>query len=285
MDKWKGLTENLKAKYAVVRVVKSNSEKELLLLQNRVDGNRVMLRNYPGKLTSVYELLNQKQLPNIPRVLETGKKEAGSYVLEEFIEGKPLDNGNYTLEHTLDILKQVCTALDKLHEIGVVHRDVKPGNLIETEEGKVYLIDLDAARIYKTHIENDTCALGTTGYAAPEQFRIVQSDHRADIFALGVTLNVLLTGEHPSKQLCTGRMRHIVLKCTQMDPKTRYQTVKAVWKEASVLAWRKKCKVHKRTIEIIIAVITIGLFAVGGMTWKNKKLTQSSVKETDKGQS
>lgn len=105
------------------------------------------------------------------------------------------------------MLRQICNALSSLHALGIVHRDIKPDHLLQNADGKVYLLDLDAARLYKNHVDRDTCTLGTTGFAAPEQFGIVQTDHRADIFALGVTLNILLTGYHPSKQLCTGWFR------------------------------------------------------------------------------
>ena len=68
------------------------------------------------------------------------------------------------------------------------------------------LIDFDAARIYQDESESDTQILGTTGFAAPEQYGISQSDERADIYSLGVLLNIMLTGEHPSRGLADGRM-------------------------------------------------------------------------------
>ena len=87
------------------------------------------------------------------------------------------------------------------------------------------MIDFDAARIFKNENENDTRILGTTGYAAPEQYGISQSDERADIYALGVLLNIMLTGKHPSKELAAGRMGRIIQKCTMMNPKKRYKSV------------------------------------------------------------
>lgn len=131
------------------------------------------------------------------------------------------------------MLKELCEALTELHALGIVHRDVKPDNLLQTPDDQIYLLDLDAARQYKNHVEKDTCMLGTAGFAAPEQFGIVQTDHRADLFALGVTLNVLVTGSHPSQILCRGPLRRIIVKCTRIDPKTRYQTARAVWRAAA----------------------------------------------------
>ena len=237
MEQWQGLTPEVKKNYAVVHIVKRTAEKELVLLQNRADGTKVLLRNYPGELSVVYQLLAGRTLEHIPRILAAEQRDAGYYVLEEFIEGAKLNRDVLSASAALDVLRQICNALSSLHALGIVHRDIKPDHLLQNADGKVYLLDLDAARLYKNHVDRDTCTLGTTGFAAPEQFGIVQTDHRADIFALGVTLNILLTGYHPSKQLCTGWFRHIVLKCTRIDPKARYQTANTVWRSAVLLYW------------------------------------------------
>lgn len=237
MEQWQGLTPEVKKNYAVVHIVKRTAEKELVLLQNRADGTKVLLRNYPGELSVVYQLLAGRTLEHIPHTLAAEQRDAGYYVLEEFIEGAKLNRDVLSVSAALDVLRQICNALSSLHSLGIVHRDIKPDHLLQDADGKVYLLDLDAARLYKNHVDRDTCTLGTTGFAAPEQFGIVQTDHRADIFALGVTLNILLTGYHPSKQLCTGWFRHIVLKCTRIDPKARYQTANAVWRSAVLLYW------------------------------------------------
>jgi serine/threonine protein kinase len=109
--------------------------------------------------------------------------------------------------------------------MGAVHRDIKPENVILRETGAV-LIDFDASRIYKEAQENDTKVLGTTGYAAPEQYGIAQTDGRADIYSLGVLMNVMLTGKHPATVLAGGRMGHIILRCTMMNPDKRFQTIR-----------------------------------------------------------
>ena len=87
------------------------------------------------------------------------------------------------------------------------------------------LIDFDAARFHKLEAENDTQILGTTGFAAPEQYGLSQSDLRADIYAVGILINVMLTGEHPSRHLVEGRMGRIVDRCTHVNPQRRYKNV------------------------------------------------------------
>ncbi|MBQ3048940.1 MAG: protein kinase, partial [Oscillospiraceae bacterium] len=111
-----------------------------------------------------------------------------------------------------------------LHSFGAVHRDIKPENIIICG-GNAVLIDFDASRIFKEESETDTQILGTTGFAAPEQYGFSQSDPKADIYSLGILLNVMLTGKHPSKELAKGRMGRIVQRCTMTNPKKRFKSV------------------------------------------------------------
>lgn len=122
------------------------------------------------------------------------------------------------------ITRQLCNALWVLHQLGAVHRDIKPENVI-IQGSEAILIDFDASRIFKSDTNQDTQILGTTGYAAPEQYGIAQTDERADIYSLGVLLNIMLTGKHPSKELASGRLGRIVQKCTMVNPEKRYKSV------------------------------------------------------------
>ena len=117
--------------------------------------------------------------------------------------------------------------------MGAAHRDIKPENVL-MRGGEAVLIDFDASRIIKNKSENDTRILGTTGYAAPEQHGISQPDERADIYALDVLLNIMLTGKHPSKELAAGRMGRIVQKCTMTTPKKRYKNVRYLMKSKAL---------------------------------------------------
>ena len=108
--------------------------------------------------------------------------------------------------------------------MSAVHRDVKPENIILRGDNAV-LIDFNAARLHKPEASADTQILGTVGFAAPEQYGLSQSDLRSDIYSLGVLINVMLTGEHPSKKLVEGRMGRVVQRCTQVNPAKRYQTI------------------------------------------------------------
>ena len=166
--------------------------------------------------------------PHLPQIFEVAEKDGKLLVLEEYIQGDSLDSllkcGPLNSRQARDIAMQVCQALWVLHGLGAVHRDVKPENIL-MRGSEAVLIDFDASRLQKPGQQNDTVVLGTTGYAAPEQFGLSQTDGRADIYALGVVINVMLTGEHPSRQLAEGRMGRIVRRCTMTNPDQRYRDI------------------------------------------------------------
>jgi WD40 repeat protein len=135
--------------------------------------------------------------------MDTGR----SYLVMEFIEGQTLEgmlkdpNGNMLpVEQVLNIGIQLCEVLDYLHtrQPPIIFRDLKPANVMLTSAGHVYLIDFGIARHFKQGQMKDTTALGSSGYAPPEQYGKSQTTARADIYSLGATLHQLLTGDDPS---------------------------------------------------------------------------------------
>ncbi len=119
--------------------------------------------------------------------------------------------------------------MEILHRDNIIHRDVKPENILVDKNGRVCLIDFNAARRL-SGASHDTEIMGTIGYAAPEQMGLMQSDPRTDIYAVGILLNVLLTGRHPSEQLARGRLGAVVKKCTDIQPSERYPSAEALYR-------------------------------------------------------
>ena len=208
-------------------MLKESPRGSVQLIRHKGTGQRFILRRFTGN-PEVYRKLLEYTCPNLPTVYEVACQGEENLVIEEFIEGDTLGfllkGALFSQEETKKIVRQVCQALWVLHSIGAVHRDVKPENIILRGDQAV-LIDFDAARFHKLEAENDTQILGTTGFAAPEQYGLSQTDQRTDIFAVGVLINVMLTGKHPSKQLAPGRLGRIVARCTQVNPKKRYPDV------------------------------------------------------------
>ena len=129
------------------------------------------------------------------------------------------------VERALTLTARLCETLGKLHEIGFIHRDVKPEHVLMDAEGELFLIDLDAAMRIEPQKANDTRLLGTTGYAAPEQFGIYQSGPVTDIYAVGVLLNELLLGVHPTIDTPKGKLGKVINKCIMAQMSKRYQNV------------------------------------------------------------
>ena len=196
-------------------------------LRHKKSGRRYIFRLYEGS-GEVYRKLLGISCPNLPKVLETAEKDGKVAVLEEYVNGDTLDllleGGTLRPGDARSIALQLCRALYVLHSLNAVHRDVKPENVIIRGDEAV-LIDFDASRIVKEDQRADTVVLGTTGYAAPEQYGISQTEGRADIYSLGVLLNIMLTGKHPSMELAPGKLGRIVQRCTQINPKKRYKNV------------------------------------------------------------
>jgi peptide/nickel transport system substrate-binding protein/oligopeptide transport system substrate-binding protein len=145
---------------------------------------------------------------NLPRVYEHFTDPLHWYLVMDFIEGETLEeylkhtqSGILPLEDVLEIAIQLCTVLDYLHKRHppIIFRDLKPANIMRTPMGRIYLIDFGTARHLKPGQEKDTIALGSPGYAAPEQYGSAQTTQQSDVYSLGATLHHLLTGNDPSE--------------------------------------------------------------------------------------
>lgn len=217
----------IRADYDLLRALSRKPEAASFLLRHKTRGKKLVLRRFAAE-RPVYRLLQTVSHPNLPLVYDLVPLSDAFVVLEEYIDGvtvaEVLETGPYMARGAKRVLAGVCAALSFLHENESVHRDIKPENVVVGTNGAVKLIDFDIARALSP-APQDTRVLGTLGYAPPEQQGLAQSDPRADVYALGVLLNVMLTREHPSVRLAPGKMGKVVLKCTAVSPEKRFQTV------------------------------------------------------------
>lgn len=137
--------------------------------------------------------------PNIVTVHDTGDDLGTPFIVMEYVDGTPLEESLDGIDpaRALDVVAEVAAALAYAHRHGVVHRDVKPANILLTEHGSVKVSDFGIARAAGTDTITVTSVLGTAAYLSPEQARGDDVDGRSDIYALGVVLYELLTGEPP----------------------------------------------------------------------------------------
>ncbi len=221
---------SLNEQYEIVNRLSDRGGNLSLRLRHKSLGRDLVLHSLEKKF-SVYEFLCSIRQENLPCIYEVLDTDDGQIVLEEYLDGitlsEALEITKYRYTDAKKVLRSLCRALDCLHENGYVHRDIKPQNIMLTKENRAVLIDFNASR--KVSNQQDTQILGTVGYASPEQI-LAQSDARADIYALGVLLNVMLTGKHPSQQVARGKAGKIVRKCTMTTPADRYQSVKKLFK-------------------------------------------------------
>ena len=223
MTLYESFLEAVTTEYDTLRVLKQSPRGTVSVVRHKKSGTRYVFRRYSGS-GEVYRRLLPVLCPHLPQIMEAAEQDGQTAVLEEYVQGDTLAEllmgARLTEREARQVTMQLCQALHVLHSMGAVHRDVKPENVILRGSDAV-LIDFDAARIYKVASESDTQVLGTTGFAAPEQYGIFQSDERADIFSLGVLLNIMLTGKHPSREMAAGKMGRIVRKCTMTAPEQR----------------------------------------------------------------
>lgn len=213
--------------YSLVSVLSDKNDCRVLRIRNKLSDRDMVVRCFPAAIPA-YEELYPVRCPNLPLIYDVICLEDGQIVLEEFIEGvtvsEVMESGKYRYSGARHVIRSVCHALTVLHERNLVHRDIKPENVMIGKDGRVVLIDFNAARKIST-AGKDTVIMGTVGYASPEQLGVTQSDARTDIYALGVLLNVTVTGKHPSEELAKGKAGRIVRKCTNVNPDERYQSV------------------------------------------------------------
>ena len=182
----------------------------------------------------VFEYLNSHTDVHIPRIKAFWEEGDKLVVIEEYIQGTTLEEllekgqdykgDKFEFGEIKRILIELCDGLIFLHGANppIIHRDVKASNVIISEDGRVKLIDYDAAKQFAKGKKKDTVLIGTQGIAAPEQYGFAQSDERTDIFALGKLMERMLSGIEHSE---AGQAEKIVEKATKLQPELRYKSI------------------------------------------------------------
>jgi len=192
--------------------------------------------------------------PNIVTVHDFGESDGFYYFLMEFVDGvnlrQLLNAGNLHPAQAMQIIPQICDALQYAHEEDIIHRDIKPENILLDKKGRVKIADFGLARLvgltpaYLT-LTGSHQVMGTLYYMAPEQMQRSHAvDHRADIFSLGVVFYEMLTGELPlgrfappsHKVTIDLRIDDIVLRALAKEPEKRFQRISELKKQVELLA-------------------------------------------------
>ena len=237
--------------------------------------------------------------PNIVNVYDVGDENGIYYIVMELVEGITLKKyiekrGRIPFKEAVSIAIQVANGLDAAHKHNIVHRDIKPQNIIISKEGKVKVTDFGIAKVASSSTINSSSTMGSVHYISPEQARGGYSDARSDLYSLGITIFEMLTGtvpfdgdstvavavqhiqdEIPAPSTVTDdiplSIYRIVLKLTQKKPDRRYQTA------AELITDLKKSLVMPDTDFVVMAP----LYGASGSASQVMPANNNSVKDED----
>ncbi|MDR3359617.1 MAG: DUF5050 domain-containing protein [Bifidobacteriaceae bacterium] len=264
--------EAVTALYEPVSCLKQTDSSQVWLAQDRRTGGRVVLRVAESEaeqgIDAELDVLAALRHPGIPRIYGALESHGRSYLSREYFEGLPLDQvvaqGTIPPDRVRLIGRQLCAILGHIHSHSppVVHRDIKPQNIILRPDGAVGLTDFGIARTFKQGKLKDTERFGTPEFAPPEQHGYAQSSPLADIFALGVVLIYLATGSADRRNLAEripdAALRSAVERCVAFDPKDRFQNAADLAKALEPPRSRRR-----RALVVGAAVLVPALVATG----------------------
>lgn len=221
------IKEYYEKKYRELCVLADTEKCKTTLMRNNDTGQLVVNKIMNKTAFDVYEQLKPIKNKNLVKILDCYIDEDKCVEIEEFINGRRLDdyvtNQKLNYNQCIKLTADICTALEELHIIGIVHRDIQPKNILISNEGTLKLIDFDISRKQHTGKNKDTELLGTAGYAAPEQYGFSQTSEKSDIYSIGIVLKEMCEKSNISVD---ENLQDIIEKCTQMDPDNRFQNVK-----------------------------------------------------------
>ncbi len=221
----------------------------LKLLKPEIAADQTMMERFKKELLFARKITHK----NVCRVHEFNRIGGIAYTSMEFVEGESLRSvlnrfGGLPLRKALDLGLQMCSALQEAHAQGIVHRDLKPENVMVDTQGNVKIMDFGIARSMDAMTRLTGSMVGTPAYMAPEQVSGKQVDFRTDIYALGLILYEIFTGQpafqaenavavalkqmreapkppHEMDASIPFGIERAIMKCLQKDPANRFQTV------------------------------------------------------------
>ena len=243
---------------------------------------------------------------NVVRIHDIGESEGLRFLTMGYVEGKSLSevlstSGPLSPERALDIVRQLAEALQAAHEAGIVHRDLKPGNVLLTEQGVAYVTDFGIARTLKGDgLTRAGAVVGTPDYLSPEQVAGDAVDARSDVYALGLVLYEMLTGQLPFQgesqaemlaQRLTGRgrdvsqtgvrvpgnVRAIVRRCLERAPSRRYQSARELQKDVEAALGGAGPGWRRPSVRWLVGVAAVLAAGVAAAIWWSRGKTPAEL--------
>lgn len=209
-----------------------NDEHKIYLVQH-IETQKIFVKKIINVYNkNVYEKIMTNPINGLPKIFNLIEDDGSLVVLEEYITGETLqdmiDNGHtFSDEEIIKYTYKLCDIVSQLHANtpAIIHRDIKPSNVILTPDGRIILLDLNAAKYYSASESQDTILLGTKGYAAPEQYGFGSSTIKTDIYAIGMLMVALISGEPLYSHKLNSSLDDIIANCTKINPAERYSSI------------------------------------------------------------
>ena len=262
--------EEFLAEYDIMECLSEQKGVCTFLVQN-AEGKDCVAKCYEKKVWGIAKngILETLDHQGLPKHIANYENEDTIVTVREYIEGVPLGRmakeKDLSEQEIVQICIRLCDILEYLHhrKEPVIHRDIKPQNIIVRPDGSIALIDFDIARVFRSENEADTMFFGTVAYAPPEQYGYSQTDCRTDIYSFGIVLRWLLTGSTKENQNIKvyRPLAKIIRKCTAFSPKERYSDISQVKKELLAANPRSQ-RLHAALLSLCgIAAAAILIFA------------------------
>jgi len=285
----------------------------LKVIRPDLAGNSSIIDRFKQELVLSHQVTHR----NVVRIYDLGEADGVKFITMEYIEGSDLrtlikERKAFPPGDAVEIMLQICRALEAAHTVGVIHRDLKPQNIMRDNQGRVVVMDFGLARLVESNGMTQTGALvGTMEYMSPEQALGSALDHRSDLFTLGLIFYELLSGKMPfaadsalaslikrTQERAASVTQHdknipvalanIVSKCMERDPKLRYQSATELlndleaWqgkRAAATLGFEPSVGPWARTVPwpIIGIVAAVVVLAVTGYLLRNKFRSSKAV--------
>lgn len=280
---------------------KINEEIALKLIKPEIASDKTTIERFSNELKIARKIRHK----NVCQMYDLGEEKGRHYITLEYVHGEDLKRlirkvGSLSVGQVIPIAKQICEGLMEAHRLGVVHRDLKPQNIIVDEEGNARIMDFGIARsVEGKGITGEEVMIGTPEYMSPEQAELKEIDQRADIYSLGVILYEMVTGRVPfegetplstvmkhksempknprqfNAQLPEG-LSHVILRCLEKNRENRYQSASDVRSELErvekVLPIKGPAKIKKPLFKSLLSVLkerkiinTLAAFIGGGV--------------------
>ncbi|MDR1237928.1 MAG: protein kinase [Propionibacteriaceae bacterium] len=261
--------------YEFEECLKSSPGKEAYLVKDRRSGAELVLRateaDADERADAEWAILSGLDHPGIPKTYGTYVGDGRSYVAREYFPGEPLDavvaQKAFTVVGAYQVARQLADILSYLQQQTppIIHRDIKPQNIIVRPDGSLGLTDFGIARIFKPGNTTDTRNMGTLQYAPPEQFGYAQSTILTDIYALGIVLIYVMTGspdrQNLAQRITDPKLLALIEKCIAFDPNQRFQSADEIRK------WLDKSQPKRKrwlipAVSAFTALVVLGVSSI-----------------------